>query len=482
MRRNCRVIHISGKLKNRPNNKYLLPTVFTQVSPQREVFNVSKLNRLARTILESEIGQIWLSAEISNLVIASSGHWYFTLKDNKAQIRAAMFKGSNRKVTQRPKEGDKVLVRANLSLYEARGDYQLIVEHLEPEGQGDLKQAFEQLKIQLASEGLFAHEHKMPLPDSINKVGVITSATGAALHDILTVLNRRNPAISVIVYPAQVQGEQAPEQLIQALHLANQRNEVEVIILGRGGGSLEDLWCFNNETLARAIFASQLPIVSAVGHEVDVTISDFVADLRAATPSAAAELISQDQQQLMQQIDRLSQRLIQSWRQQQQQAQLRQQNLLHKLQQQHPQRQLEQQAQRLERAQHQLHQTIQSRLQNANIQQQQLTHQLQLHQPQGRIGQLQQYKQMLLDKLQQAMQQQLLNQQQQLAKHSALLNSVSPLATLSRGYNIAYKQGKIVKSAAQLNPGEQITSRFADGEVVSEVLPTQQNMPLEQTY
>ena len=278
-------------------------------STSRQILTVTKLNRLARTVLESEVGLIWLSAEISNFVSAASGHWYFTLKDNKAQVRAAMFKNTNRGVKQRPKEGDKVLVRASVGIYEARGDYQLVIEHMESDGEGALQQAYEALKAKLNAEGLFSIDRKRPMPEVINRIGVITSSTGAALHDVLSVLKRRSPQTEVIVYPSMVQGETAPNQLINALRTANQRNEVDALLLTRGGGSLEDLWCFNNENLAREIAESQLPLISAVGHEVDFTIADFVADLRAPTPSAAAEILSQDTNALSESLVQYKQRL-----------------------------------------------------------------------------------------------------------------------------------------------------------------------------
>ncbi len=215
-----------------------------------------------------------------------------------------MFRNSNRRVTFRPQHGQQVLVRANITLYEPRGDYQIIVESMQPAGEGLLQQKYEQLKAKLQAEGLFDQQYKKPLPSPAHCVGVITSKTGAALHDILHVLKRRDPSLPVIIYPTAVQGDDAPGQIVRAIELANQRNECDVLIVGRGGGSLEDLWSFNDERVARAIFASRIPIVSAVGHETDVTIADFVADLRAPTPSAAAEVVSRNQQELLRQCNR----------------------------------------------------------------------------------------------------------------------------------------------------------------------------------
>ncbi|MCP4324113.1 MAG: exodeoxyribonuclease VII large subunit, partial [Alteromonadales bacterium] len=235
-------------------------------SQNSNIYSVSSLNRAAKSLLETGLGVVWLSGEISNLTIAVSGHWYFTLKDHSAAVRCAMFKGNNRRTGFTPKHGQQVLVRAKLSLYEARGDYQLIVESMQPEGDGLLKQQFEALKCQLAAEGLFSEQYKKPLPQIIKRIGIITSSTGAALHDILSVLKRRDPRLQVIIYPSQVQGAGSAESVASQIQLANQREECDLLIIGRGGGSLEDLWCFNEAVVAHAIFNSQLPIISAVGH------------------------------------------------------------------------------------------------------------------------------------------------------------------------------------------------------------------------
>ena len=269
-------------------------------SPQ--IYTVSRLNAEVRLLLENEMGVVWLLGEISNLAIPSSGHWYFTLKDQQAQVKCAMFKGNNRHVTFRPTQGQSVLVRARLSLYEPRGDYQLIAESMQPEGDGLLQQAFESLKLKLSQEGLFSTALKKPIPHFPKSIGLITSKTGAALHDVLQVIKRRNPLLKVIIYPTLVQGKEATQQIVQSLVIADARQECDVLILGRGGGSLEDLWCFNEEAVARQIAACTIPIVSAVGHETDVTIADFVADLRAPTPSAAAEIVSLDTRLLQQSL------------------------------------------------------------------------------------------------------------------------------------------------------------------------------------
>src|SRR5215831_13461874 len=257
-------------------------------SRDRDVYSVSRLNKEVRLLLESGMPLLWLEGELSNFAAPASGHWYFSLKDSAAQVRCAMWRQRNSAVRFRPKDGVAVLVRARVGLYEPRGEYQLIVEHMEEAGEGALKREFEKLKAKLAAEGLFAAERKRPLPAVPRRIGVVTSPTGAAIHDILRVLRARFPVAGVLVYPTAVQGAAAVPEIVRAIEAASRRQECDVLIVARGGGSLEDLWCFNDERVARAIVACQIPTVSGVGHEVDVTIADFVADLRAPTPSAAA--------------------------------------------------------------------------------------------------------------------------------------------------------------------------------------------------
>lgn len=442
------------------------------MSDQRQkVYSVSSLNRLARGVLENEIGQIWLNAEISNFTAASSGHWYFTLKDDKAQIRAAMFRNSNSRVKIRPQNGDKVLLHASISLYEARGDYQLIVEHLENDGEGLLKQRYEELKSKLHNEGLFAAASKQVLPSTVQTVGVITSSTGAALHDILTVLQRRNPLVNIIIYPTQVQGDSAAKQIAQQIFIANQRHEVDVLIVGRGGGSLEDLWCFNEEIVARAIFASQLPIVSAVGHEIDVTIADFVADVRAATPSAAAELVSQDQTYLLGVLNHYRQRLQTLISQQLTQAAQQVDNNYSKLRHLHPQRQLTQQQQSVDQLQMRLFNRMQHSLNQANHNQVNLCHRIAQQTPKHRLSQACDQQQGLTKRLLSCSLRALQDKQQQFANLTSLLDSLSPLATLARGYSITFdEEHNVVHSSKAVKSGTVITNRLADGEIKAKVL------------
>ena len=448
--------------------------LFTTPSTSRQILSVTKLNRLARTILEGEIGLIWLSAEISNFVCAASGHWYFTLKDNKAQVRAAMFKNANRGIRQRPKEGDKVLVRASVGLYEPRGDYQLIVEHLESDGEGQLKQQFEALKQKLSAEGLFSSDTKQPLPTFIRRIGIITSSTGAALHDALTVLKRRSPATEVIVYPSMVQGESAASQLIAALDKANARDEVDVILLTRGGGSLEDLWCFNDERLAYTIWQSKLPVVSAVGHEIDVTIADFVADLRAPTPSAGAELLSMDSTAILdtigQRINALNRAWLANFRQQHHKLNVLQQRLKAC----HPSNRLQTQFQHVDRLHISLAHRINTIIGMKQRKHDQLTGRLYRNDPSSMLSRLTDKRENLHHRLTSAMQKQLRNERQRLSNSAQLLQSVSPLSTLARGYSITFSDNVPVTSVEQVQQNETITTRVTDGEIVSQVIETRQ--------
>jgi len=280
------------------------------ISHSEEIYTISRLNREARFLLEGSFPPLWVEGEISNFACPYSGHWYFSLKDNTAQVRCAMFKRENHKLTFKPKDGMHVLARVRISLYEGRGEFQLLVDNLEEAGAGKLQKEFEALKKRLFEKGLFDAHHKRKLPLFPKKIGVITSATGAAIQDILHILKRRSPAINVIIYPTLVQGELAPASIIKAIQIANLRNECDVLILARGGGSIEDLWAFNDENVAHAIFAGTIPLISGIGHEIDFTIADFVADLRAPTPSAAAELVAPDAEDIKATVLQLQKSII----------------------------------------------------------------------------------------------------------------------------------------------------------------------------
>ncbi|MBN8444886.1 MAG: exodeoxyribonuclease VII large subunit [Gammaproteobacteria bacterium] len=435
-----------------------------------DIYTVSRLNSEVRLTLELQFRQLWLVGEVSNFVAASSGHWYFSLKDQAAQVKVAMFKQNNR-ASVMPRNGQQVMIRARISVYEPRGEYQLLADFIEAAGDGLLRQQYEQLKAQLHAEGLFEPGRKKPLPSEPQCIGVITSPTGAAIRDILTVLSRRAPALQVIIYPSLVQGNQAAADLSAALQVAIRRRECDVLIIGRGGGSIEDLWCFNDETLARQIANCPIPIVSAVGHEVDFSISDFVADLRAATPSAAAELVSPDQQQQWQQIAKLQQRLQQAMRvllgQHAQQWLFAQK----RLQQQHPARRLEQQQQRLDELELRLQRAVRQHIERHRQRWQFWQKSLALCSPALRVSQQSLQHQQLQRRLEQAMAQRLQQAKQQWHQHSVMLQQISPLATLERGYAITLHQGKVVKDAMSLQAGDVVTTKVANGEFQSTVMP-----------
>ncbi|MCK8120080.1 exodeoxyribonuclease VII large subunit [Pseudoalteromonas sp. 2CM32C] len=439
--------------------------------PSQTVYTVSRLNREIRTLLEQGFASLVLTGEISNFIAPASGHWYFSLKDDKAQIKAAMWRGNNRSQSYRPENGAQVTVKARVSLYEPRGDYQLIVEHMEPAGEGQLKQEFDALKMRLAAEGLFSSAYKKPLPQNINRIGVITSATGAAIKDILTVLKRRAPQLEVIIYPAMVQGKEAHIHLINQIELANARNEVDILILGRGGGSLEDLWCFNHEQLARAIHNSDLPIISAVGHEIDTTISDYVADMRAPTPSAAAELVSPNTQELHSKVTQLINRLNNAFKHSIADKRALATQLQHRLNLCHPRNQLNQKAQRLDELSITLQQAMQSRLYQQERTLNNLTPRLMRQSPDKKLAQASHQLSQLQARLNQAIQQQLQQANNSLALQASKLDSVSPLNVLARGYSITKtQQGKVVKSVGQIKAGDVLVTELVDGSIKSTAL------------
>lgn len=436
-----------------------------------DIYSVSRLNSEVRLTLELQFQTLWLQGEVSNFVAAASGHWYFSLKDSAAQVKCAMFKMANRNSSFRPQNGQQVLIRARISVYEPRGEYQLLAEFIESAGAGLLKQQFEQLKAKLQAEGLFDPAGKKALPAQVQRVGVITSPTGAAVRDIVTVLKRRAPGIEVIIYPSQVQGETAAAQLRNMLSTAIRRNEVDVLIIGRGGGSLEDLWCFNDEALCRAVAACPIPIVSAVGHEIDFALTDFVADMRAPTPSAAAELVSPDQSHLLERIMRLRSALIQAQRARMQHAAPKLLNLSQRLLALHPKRRLQQQQQRLDELQLRLNSTIKRSVQNAQQQQQYLDKSLRQLSPVKTLLQHTQHITQLERRLINAQQLQLKQSKQQLAQLSSQLNTVSPLATLARGYSITFDdKQQVVTSSSQLKAGDKVAVKLAEGGFDAQVI------------
>lgn len=429
------------------------------------IFTVSELNRTVRDVLEANFADVWVEGELSNLAMPRSGHMYFSLKDARCQVRCAMFRSRNQRLTFTPADGLQVLVHAQIGLYEERGEYQLIVEQMESAGDGRLRLAFEQLKQRLAAEGLFEQRHKKPIPGLPRQLGVITSPTGAAIRDILSVLKRRFPGLPVIIYPTAVQGEQAADQIVAALARANRRRECDTLILSRGGGSLEDLWPFNEERVARAIFASELPIVVGVGHEIDFTIADLVADLRAPTPSASAELVSPDQSQLFDQFmaseERLKRQMLGLLNFQRQRLNWIGKRLIH------PGRRLQNLAQRLDELQARMfgagRQTLRARgarLAEARARLYGLNpiHTLRAQESMRRTLQL---------RLHNAIRTSLKERHATLMALAATLNAVSPKATLNRGYAVVRRvaDGRLVKAARQLRAGEHIEAELAEGKI-----------------
>ena len=431
-------------------------------------FTVSELNRQAKSLLESSFIQVRVQGEISNFARPSSGHWYFTLKDGKAQVKCALFRNKNLRVRFSPKEGDQVILTAKVSLYEGRGEFQLIGEMLEADGEGQLQQAFEALKASLAKEGLFAASHKKAIPAHPKHLGVITSPSGAAIHDILSVLKRRFPSLPVTLYPSAVQGADAAAQLIAALKLAQQHEKADLIIIGRGGGSLEDLWPFNDENLARTLFSYPIPIISAVGHEVDFSIADLVADLRAPTPSAAAELISPDQDTvrilLDRQASRLSRQLTYSLTQKRKSVQHLRQRLRH------PGERIREQKARLYSAEQRLQAAINRKLIDAKHHHSLRTQKLYQQQPNRKIEQ----KRMQLVRYTERITQELttLNRQKRYTLSALItrLNAISPLATLERGYAIIQNSdAKVITNTQQIKAGDVLTNRLHKGSFTSRV-------------
>ena len=435
------------------------------------IYSVSQLNQSVRLMLENQLGAVWLTGEISNFSQPVSGHWYLSLKDENAQVRCAMFRMKNLRVSFRPTNGMQVLVRANVSLYEPRGDYQLIIESMHLAGEGLLMQQFEALKLKLAAEGLFAQHLKKNLPHFSKAVGIITSKTGAALQDILHILQRRDPSLKIIIYPTAVQGKDAATGIAQMIELANQRQEVDVLIVGRGGGSLEDLWCFNEEMVARAIFHSHLPVISAVGHETDVTIADFVADVRAPTPSAAAELVSRNQTELLQQLQYRRQRLEIALDRLFAEKRQKLKHLSLRLHNQHPQAQLRIQQQLITQLSHRLQQTLRHHWQKTAENLTALSMRLYKNPLPLRLQQYEQQLAQLKVRLNSHMNLTLSLQQKQLAHLCGKLDSLSPLKVLARGYSITQNQQNFtIRSIKDVNVGEHIKTRLTDGDIISQVI------------
>jgi exodeoxyribonuclease VII large subunit len=439
--------------------------------PAEAAISVSQLNRRVRTLLERGIAQLWVEGEISNLSRPASGHIYFSLKDDSAQVSAAWFRQRQRGPAIAYKNGDRVLAYGRVSIYEARGNYQLIVERMEPAGEGVLKRRFEALKKKLLDEGLFDEDRKQPLPALPSRIGVITSPSGAAIRDIVSVLARRFPAVPVIIYPAAVQGDAAPAELIEALATAARRDECDVLILGRGGGSLEDLWAFNDEQLARAIAACPLPIISAVGHEVDFTIADFVADVRAPTPSGAAEVVVPSQHDWEQRIATLALRIGRIGQRAVEDRGQRIDWLARRLVAASPAATLHRQRDHMRENRGRLASAIRQRLLSDTNQLQAIRSNLLQQSPaisvQRNISQLSELRQRLVA----VSRSMLATAEHRAALLARALHSVSPLATLDRGYAIVMDASteKVLLRASDVNVGDDILARLGEGELVATV-------------
>ena len=431
--------------------------------PARRIYTVTELNRLIGDLLEQSLPRIWLEAEVSNLR-RPGAHWYFSLKDADAQLRCAMFRGANIHVRPVPKDGDQVLVRGKIALYGARGDLQMIVEHMEPAGEGALRQQFEALKARLQAEGLFDEAHKRPLPALPRRIGVITSATGAALQDMLSTWQRRYRMAEILLYPAPVQGDTAAAALTKAVQRFPHSADLDVLILARGGGSLEDLWPFNDEALARAIRACPVPVVSGVGHEIDFSIADFAADRRAPTPTAAAELVAPDQAELGLAVDSLRHRLHRQHLQNHQRGAMHWQQLSQRLERLHPQRRVQQDWQRLDELRERLQRAWFAGLRAQQIRQRTAQQQLMSLRPQrglqAQTVRLQQWQQRLLS----GWHAQLQHQKNRLRYQQAQLRSYSAEATLQRGCAlVSDEHGQLVRSAEKLSAGQRLQLRLARG-------------------
>jgi exodeoxyribonuclease VII large subunit len=443
---------------------------------ERRILSVSSLNREARRIVETGLGTVWVEGEISNLSRPSSGHLYWSLKDAEAQVRCAMFRMATRGLGFEIANGQQVLVRARASVYEARGEYQLIVDYVEEAGEGVLRRRFEELKRRLAAEGLFDAARKRALPTLPRRIGVITSPTGAALRDVLIALRRRFPATAVLIYPTQVQGAGAAEEIARTLALADRRADCDVLILTRGGGSLEDLWSFNEEIVARAIAAMTLPIIVGVGHEIDFTIADFVADLRAPTPSQAAELAVPDQLDWSKRFAVIEQRLTHAARRQLAADQRRSGVLAHRLSRCHPGVHLRERAQRLDELEARLRRTLERGIATRKLRLARLATAVAHANPAQRLARHRERWRTAQNDLKRALLRHVERTEQRLKLASRALASLSPLATLERGYAIVTDSGgKVLTDSAALGRGATIDVRLARGGLaatVDEIRPT----------
>jgi len=440
-------------------------------APERVVYTVSRLNREVRVLLEQRIGVLWIEGELTNLAQPASGHWYFSLKDRDAQVRCAMFRQRNAGVAFTPRNGQAVLARGRVSVFEPRGDYQLLVEHLEEAGVGALQREFERLKAKLAAEGLFAVARKRALPRFPRRIGVVTSPSGAAVRDILHILARRFPPAAVLIFPTPVQGAAAAPGIVAALALASARADCDVVILARGGGSLEDLWAFNDELVARAIHASSVPVVTGVGHEIDFTIADFVADARAPTPSAAAELVTPDRHAIDQGLRRAAERLAHAVRRELRAVEARLGAVRQRLDLAHPGARMLQQAQRLDDLEQRLAGAARAALHRHRHGLSESFARLLGLSPEHRIREHRLRHADLAARLAHAVETSLAGANLRVELAARALDTVSPLATLGRGFAIITRvsDGALLSDASAVALGEEIEARLAHGRLRARV-------------
>ena len=428
----------------------------------RAVHSVSAVSGRIRQLIENQLPALWIEGTLSNLVKSAAGHWYFSIKDEKAQLRCVMFRGRNRLVREKLKDGDDILLCGKAGVYEGRGDLQLVVDHLEASGMGSLQARFEKLKRDLLKEGLLDSSSKSSLPTYPTRIGVITSSSGAVIYDMVTVLKRRSPLIQIDLYPSLVQGTNAKKTIVDAIAFANELATADLLVVARGGGSLEDLWAFNEEDVARAIHASKLPVISAVGHETDFTIADMVADLRAPTPSAAAEIISQHFSELPNLISTINNRLSSVLARQIETRRSKLALLIQRVR--SPETTLEQYSQKLDGLTWRLSSSESSHLQKRQNQCQQLIHRLQLHGPQARLSKTAGDLQTLRKRLSRVLIGGMQKKCEALRNQKKLLDAFGPMATLERGYAVISKQnGQIVRDQDEVNDAEQLDVRLAKG-------------------
>lgn len=448
-----------------------MPSSDSELNFQREIYTVSRLNSEVRAVLEGSFPLLWVEGEISNLARPASGHIYFTLKDPQAQVRCAMFRMKRQLLRFQPENGLKVLIRARVGLYEGRGEFQLVAEHMEPSGEGDLQRAFDALKLKLQREGLFDTAHKKTLPLLPGRIGVVTSPSGAAIRDVLSVLRRRLPAVPVLIYPVLVQGEEAPRSILNALQLAEQRQDCDLLILTRGGGSLEDLMAFNDEAVARAIHALSIPLISAVGHEVDFTIADFVADRRAPTPSVAAELATPDRQEVLERLNSLWRRVSLATRRHLAGNGQTLEALSKRLERTHPGTRLQQRQQYLDELGLRLLRAIRGRMEQRRGATDLLTSRLQAVIPSHRINRQRELFLGLRRRLDLAATASLRRKRQALEPVIGKLDTLSPLATLHRGYSITrvLPDHALLQTTRQVQSGDRLETRLVDGTIISTV-------------